>query len=482
MTDTTAPNSTNPANAAPLVALGRKPKKPGPRRTPGRETAASDARPHGAKTACVRTFGCQMNVHDSDRMRRMILDAGYSEVERYEDADLVVLNTCYVRENAVDRVRGHLGELSRLKKEGRVKKVALTGCIGAAPESSELADTYNIDLVLGTHNTYELAEFVGLPGMRETYTPELPGATEVEGGHSAFVTIMTGCNYRCSYCIVPTVRGRMECRPLENVVGEVRRLVAGGTRYVTLLGQTVDAWREASTGRRFCDLLERVADEAPRVWFTTSHPSNMEDRTLRLIGEKDTIVGRLHLPVQSGSDRMLRLMHRGYKADRYRRKVEVFREACPDGTLSTDIIVGHPGETEADHEETLRLVEDCGFDSAYVFKFSPRRGTEAASLLSDAVPDDVAQRRLLQVLRAVERSAFSRNQRRVGAVEEVYVRHGRSGGSGEGGTDGGGRAVGETWSGHAVHVPTDAAPGSYVSARIKSAGPHVLYAEEVAAV
>jgi tRNA-2-methylthio-N6-dimethylallyladenosine synthase len=407
-----------------------------------------------------------MNVHDSDRMRRMILDAGYAEVDRYEDADVVVLNTCYVRENAVDRVRGHLGELSRLKKEGRVKKVALTGCVGAAPESSELARTYNVDLVLGTHNTYELAEFVGLPGMRETYTPELPGT---EGGHAAFVTIMTGCNYRCSYCIVPTVRGRMECRPLENVVGEVRGLVASGTRYVTLLGQTVDAWREARSGLRFCDLLERVAGEAPRVWFTTSHPSNMEDRTLRLMGEQDSIVKRLHLPVQSGSDRMLRIMHRGYKADRYRRKVEVFREACPDGTLSTDIIVGHPGETEADHEETLGLVEDCGFDSAYVFKFSPRRGTEAAALEVGLVPDDVAQRRFLQVLRAVEKNAWARNQRKVGGVEEVYIRHERSDS---------GRAVGETWSGHAVHVPTDAAPGSYVTVRIGSAGPHVLYATE----
>src|ERR671917_2924092 len=162
-----------------------------------------------SKTACIRTFGCQMNVHDSDRMRRMVRDAGYAEVERYEDADLVVLNTCYVRENAVDRVRGHLGELNRLKKEGRVKKVALTGCIGAAEESNTLRNQFGIDLVLGTHNTYELAEFVGLPGMEETHTPELPGT---EGEHTAFVTIMTGCNYQCSYCIVPTVRGRMVCR------------------------------------------------------------------------------------------------------------------------------------------------------------------------------------------------------------------------------------------------------------------------------
>ena len=417
----------------------------------------------GPKTACIRTFGCQMNVHDSDRMRRMIRDAGYAEVHRYEDADLVVLNTCYVRENAVDRVRGHLGELNRLKREGRVKKVALTGCIGAAQEARELERAYNIDLVLGTHNTYELARFVGLPGMEETYTPELPGT---EGEHTAFVTIMTGCNYKCSYCVVPTVRGRMVCRPMENVLLEVRRLVGSGTRYVTLLGQTVDAWRES--GKRFCDLLERVAEVAPRVWFTTSHPSNMEDRTLRLIGETDTIVKRLHLPVQSGSDRMLKMMHRGYKSERYRRKIEVFREAVPDGTLSTDIIVGHPGETEEDHEETLRLVEDCSFDSAYVFKFSPRRGTEAATL-PGAVPDDVAQRRFLEVLRAIEGSAFRRNQRKIGSTEEIYVRHGRTGD---------GKAVGETWSGHAVHVPTDAQPGQYVTAEIEGAGPHVLYAGE----
>jgi tRNA-2-methylthio-N6-dimethylallyladenosine synthase len=419
----------------------------------------------GTKTACIRTFGCQMNVHDSDRMRRMIRDAGYAEVQRYEDADLVVLNTCYVRENAVDRVRGHLGELNRLKKEGRVKKVALTGCIGAANESRELEKQYGIDLVLGTHNTYELAEFVGLPGMEETFTPELPGT---EGEHSAFVTIMTGCNYQCSYCVVPSVRGRMACRPMENVVEEIRRLVGSGTRYVTLLGQTVDAWRE--DGKRFCDLLERVADEAPRVWFTTSHPSNMEDRTLRLIGKKETIVGRLHLPVQSGSDRMLKVMHRGYKSDRYRRKIEVFRDAVPDGTLSTDIIVGHPGETEADHEETLRLVEDCSFDSAYVFKFSPRRGTEAAALCADpsgTVPEDVAQRRFVEVLRAVEQNAFRRNQGKVGSVEDIYVRYGSTGD---------GKAVGETWSGHAVHVPTGAQPGHYVTAKIESAGPHVLYA------
>ncbi len=413
------------------------------------------------KTACIRTFGCQMNVHDSDRMRRMILDAGYAEVGRYEDADLVVLNTCYVRENAVDRVRGHLGELNRLKREGRVKKVALTGCIGASSESIDLQRKYGIDLVLGTHNTYELAEFVGLPTMEETYTPELAGT---EGEHSAFVTIMTGCNYRCSYCIVPSVRGRMACRPMENVLAEVRRLVGSGTRYITLLGQTVDAWREE--GRRFCDLLQEVAEVAPRVWFTTSHPSNMEDRTLRLIGQKQTIVKRLHLPVQSGSDRMLKLMHRGYKSERYRRKIEVFREAVPDGTLSTDIIVGHPEETEEDHERTLQLVEDCAFDSAYIFKFSPRKGTEAAEL-GGTVPEGVVQRRFLEVLRAVEQNAFARNQHKVGSLEEIYIRHGST-------EDG--KAIGETWSGHAVHVRTGARPGEYVRARIGSAGPHVLYA------
>ncbi len=424
-----------------------------------RKKVALRGAPEG-RTACIRTFGCQMNVHDSDRIRRMIQDAGYAEVERYEDADLVILNTCYVRENAVDRVRGHLGELNRLRREGRVKKVALTGCIGAAEESESLQKTYGIDLILGTHNTYELAEFVGLPTMRETYTPELPGT---EGGHSAFVTIMTGCNYQCSYCIVPTVRGRMTCRPMQSVIGEVERLVESGTGYVTLLGQTVDAWRHE--GRRFCDLLEAVSEVAPRVWFTTSHPSNMEDRTLRAIGERDTIVKRLHLPVQSGSDRMLKVMHRGYKAERYRRKIEVFREATPDGTLSTDIIVGHPGETEEDHEQTLKLVEDCAFDSAYIFKFSPRRGTEAAEL-PGSVPDNVVQRRFLEVLRQVEKNAFDRNQRKVGSLEEIYIRHGNTEG---------GKAIGETWSGHAVHVNTDAAAGSYVRATIESAGPHVLY-------
>jgi len=453
-------STTNEAPIAP-IPLSRKP----PGEPSGEPSGTGGAGAPGAgKTACIRTFGCQMNVHDSDRMRRMIQDAGYAEVQRYEEADLVILNTCYVRENAVDRVRGHLGELSRLRREGRVKKVALTGCIGAAEESRSLQKTYNIDLVLGTHNTYELAEFVGLPTMRETYTPELPGT---EGEHSAFVTIMTGCNYQCSYCIVPTVRGRMTCRPLESVVGEIEDLVAGGTRYVTLLGQTVDAWRHE--GRRFCDLLEAVSEVAPRVWFTTSHPSNMEDRTLRAIGERETIVKRLHLPVQSGSDRMLRLMHRGYKADRYRRKISVFREAAPEGTLSTDIIVGHPGETEEDHEQTLRLVEDCEFDSAYIFKFSPRRGTEAADL-PGVVPDAVVQRRFLEVLRGVEQNALRRNQRKVGKTEEIFVRHGAT-------ADG--KAIGETWSGHAVHVDTDAAPGTYVRAAVQSAGPHVLYAQTV---
>ena len=427
-------------------------------RKPGRSPAA----PGAGKTACIRTFGCQMNVHDSDRMRRMILDAGYAEVSAYEDADVVILNTCYVRENAVDRVRGHLGELNRLKKEGRVKKVALTGCIGAAEESNTLRSQFGIDLVLGTHNTYELAEFVGLPTMEETYTPDLRGT---EGDHAAFVTIMTGCNYQCSYCIVPTVRGRMACRSKESVILEVDRLVASGTRYVTLLGQTVDAWRHE--GDRFCDLLEAVSDRAPRVSFTTSHPSNMEDRTLRAIGEKDTVVGRLHLPVQSGSDRMLRVMHRGYKAERYRRKIGVFRDAVPDGTLSTDIIVGHPGESEEDHEATLSLVEDCAFDSAYVFKFSPRAGTEAAAMIGEVVPPSVAQRRFVEVLRAVEGNAFARNRRKIGATEDVYVRHG---------ANDEGRAIGETWSGHAVHLRTDAAPGEYVRVGIESAGPHVLYA------
>jgi tRNA-2-methylthio-N6-dimethylallyladenosine synthase len=259
----------------------------------------------------------------------------------------------------------------------------------------------------------------------------------------------------------------MICRPLDGVVAEVEHLVAGGTKYVTLLGQTVDAWRHE--GKRFCDLLEAVSEVAPRVWFTTSHPSNMEDRTLRAIGERDTIVKRLHLPVQSGSDRMLKVMHRGYKAERYRRKIGVFREAAPDGTLSTDIIVGHPGETEEDHEQTLKLVEDCEFDSAYIFKFSPRRGTEAADL-PGVVSDAVVQRRFLEVLREIEQNAFKRNQHKVGGVEEIFVRHGATES---------GKAIGETWSGHAVHVDTAAPPGSYVRATIESAGPHVLYASHM---
>ena len=434
----------------------------------GRKPATSVINTSGVKTACIRTFGCQMNVHDSDRMRRMIQDAGYAEVQRYEDADLVILNTCYVRENAVDRVKGHLGELNRLRREGRVKKVALTGCIGAAQEASELQNRYNIDLVLGTHNTYELASFVGLPSMVETYTPDLPG---MQGEHTAFVTIMTGCNYQCSYCIVPTVRGRMRCRPLEDVVQEVECLVINGTGYVTLLGQTVDAWR--SDGKRFYNLLEAVAEAAPRVSFTTSHPSNMDDKTLRLIGSRETIVNRLHLPVQSGSDRILQMMHRGYKAERYRRKIEVFREEVSDGTLSTDIIVGHPGETEEDHEQTLRLVEDCAFDSAYVFKFSPRSGTEAAEM-DNEIPEGVVQRRFAEVLGKVERNAFEANQKKVGNIEDVYVRHGDAGR---------GRVIGETWSGHATHLKINAEPeavapkpGEYVRAHIDSAGPHALYA------
>jgi tRNA-2-methylthio-N6-dimethylallyladenosine synthase len=417
------------------------------------------------KTACIRTFGCQMNVHDSDRIRRMVLDAGYAEVPTYEEADLVILNTCYVRENAVDRVRGHLGELTRLRREGRVKRVALTGCIGAAQESSSLQRQYNVDLVLGTHNTYELAEFVGLPTMEQTYTPDLPGT---EDGHSAFVTIMTGCNYQCSYCIVPTVRGRMICRPMDSITEEIQSLVESGTKYITLLGQTVDAWRE--DGKRFCDLLERVADIAPRVWFTTSHPSNMEDRTLRLISQKDTLVKRLHLPVQSGSDRMLKLMHRGYKAERYRRKIEVFREASPEGTLSTDVIIGHPGETDRDHEETLRLIEDCAFDSAYVFKFSPRHGTEAARI-QDLVPEKIVQKRFLEVMMSMEQGALTRNRKKVGDLEDIYIRHGRH-------VKGEGHAIGETWQGHTVHLTTDTEPGDYVRARIESAGPHALYAGE----
>ena len=437
----------------------------GPIKLSKKPAAASDI-VGASKTVCIRTFGCQMNVHDSDRIRRMIRDAGYAEVQAYEDADLVILNTCYVRENAVDRVRGHLGEINRLKRQGRVKQVALTGCIGAADEAGELERKYGLDLVLGTHNTYELAEFVGLPNMEETYTPNLPGT---EDGHSAFVTIMTGCNYQCSYCIVPTVRGRMVCRSMDDILEEVSRLVDSGTKYITLLGQTVDAWRE--DGKRFCDLLERVSEVAPRVWFTTSHPSNMEDRTLRVIGERDTVLNRLHLPVQSGSDRMLKLMHRGYKSSRYRRKIEVFREHVPGGTLSTDIIVGHPGETEEDHSQTLRLVEDCEFDSAYIFKFSPRRGTEAADL-GDSVPDSVVQRRFVEVMRAVEQNAFRRNQKKIGNIEDIYIRHGRSEDN---------KSIGETWSGHAVHVYTNSQPGEYVRAHIESAGPHALYAKETSA-
>ena len=386
------------------------------------------------ETFYIRTFGCQMNEHDSERIAGMLVGMGMQPVEQPGAADLLLYNTCSIREKADTRLLGHLGEARRLKREQPGRMVVVAGCLAQSRRESFQQEQPHVDILLGPQSLHELPGLIeerletgrsagAFAEQTTRFSAELPRARRQ--GPLAWVQIMTGCTNYCSYCIVPYVRGPEASRAAEEIVDEVRGLSEQGVREVTLLGQNVNAYgAEPNFGGKgdFSGLLRRLSDETPieRIRFMTSHPKDVSIRLIEALAQLEPLCEHLHLPVQSGSDRILEAMRRGYASADYLALVERLRTAVPDLSLTTDVIVGFPGETENDFAATLELVESVGYDSAFTFIYSPRTGTRAAAF-ADAVPADVANDRMTRLVAAVQRSALKRNQAYVGREQVVLV-------------------------------------------------------------
>jgi len=439
------------------------------------------------RTYAIRTFGCQMNEHDSERIAGLLEDDGYERASVLEDADVMVLNTCCIRENADNKLYGALGRLKAVKAKRPGALIAVAGCLAQKDRELVRERAGHVDVVFGTHNVHRAADLVDHARRHgpvveilaetvredaEAFPSVLPVRREAE--HSAWVTIQIGCDNSCTFCIVPAVRGPEISRPFGELVDEVRDLAAGGVSEVTLLGQNVNSYGRdlallrrgsakgngsdpvaASNGRvtttssgngqapagddswwcgsqwtsdrrarpLFADLLRAVGavDGIRRVRFTSPHPKDLRPETIAAMAEVPAVCEHLHLPLQSGSDTVLRAMRRGYTAERYLERLRAARAAVDDLAVSTDIIVGFPGETEEDFVKTLEVAAEARYDSAFTFIFSPRPGTAAAEMGDRFVPHDVSVDRYERLRRVIERSSRLANEARVGRVEEVVV-------------------------------------------------------------
>lgn len=381
------------------------------------------------RRAYLETYGCQMNVNDSHVLAGRMKAAGYELVDAPENADLIFVNTCAIRENAEERVFGRIGELKRIKMARNGVRIGVTGCMAQRLGGEILERAGHVDYVLGTGaygTVFDLIaarETSGEPQVSLGFTDTFG---EVERPHLApgmiktFVSIMEGCNKSCSYCIVPYTRGRERYKPLGQILRECEELAARGVLEVSLLGQNINSYRDGR--RRFADVLERVNEVRGlrRIRFTTSHPINTDERMLQAMAAGDKICETLQLPLQAGSDRMLEAMRRGYTLERYRRLVDRARELMPGLALTTDIIVGFPGETGEDFERTVAAMEEIRFDSAFMFTYSPRRGTRSAAM-ADAVSPAVADARLQRIIALQRRITHAISQTRVGELEEVLI-------------------------------------------------------------
>jgi tRNA-2-methylthio-N6-dimethylallyladenosine synthase len=382
------------------------------------------------RTFDVRTFGCQMNKHDSERIAGLLEANGYAQAGDPDAADVVVFNTCCVRERADERLRGQVASLKSYTRN-RDLVIAVGGCIAQRDGERLLAQLPHVDVVFGTHNLARLPEL--LAAAEESGRPQveiLGGTTDFasdlpsdrEHAWHAWVPITVGCDNFCTYCIVPHVRGRERSRRLEDVVAEVERLAAEGVVEVTLLGQNVNSYGRDLYGEpRFAEVLRRVAATGvERVRFTTSHPKDLSDDTIEVMASTPEVCRYLHLPVQSGSDRVLKAMNRRYTQESYLALVEKLYAAMPDLALSTDVIVGFPGETEADFEGTMRVVETARYDQAFTFIYSPREGTPAAKM-DGQVPREVSQERFDRLVAAIQSSALAKNRAYTGRTERILV-------------------------------------------------------------
>ena len=378
----------------------------------------------------VTTFGCQMNEHDSERMKGMLESLGYSETAERRDADLILFNTCSIRESADSRFIAHLGEARRLKRESPQKVVGVGGCWAQSVKQEVFERFPFVDVAFGPGQVHKLAEFLTSDSITaqgffefEGFTGHLPArrARRFQG----WVQISVGCNCVCSYCIVPSTRGREVSRAAAELVAEVRRLAADGVREVTLLGQNVNSYGRDLRGDSrvsFAELLTLIdeVDGIERIRYTSPHPKDMREDVIRAHAELRSLCEHIHLPLQSGSSTVLKRMRRTYTRERYMDRVALIREHVPDCAISTDIIVGFPGETEADFEQTLAVAEEVGYDGAFTFIYSPRRGTEAAAV-PDQIPHELKVERLERLVEVIQRRAAERSQRFVGRSLEVLV-------------------------------------------------------------
>ncbi len=378
----------------------------------------------------LTTFGCQMNEHDSERMKGMLESLGYTEVDARDGADLILFNTCSIREKADNRLVGHLGEAKRLKGEDPQRVVGIGGCWSQSMKEKVFEQFPFVDVAFGPGQVHKLAEFLTSDSLTaqgffefEGFTGHLPMKRARE--FQAWVQISVGCNCACSYCIVPSTRGREVSRPVAELLGEVERLASDGVREITLLGQNVCSYgRDLPRGAKtsFAELLSMIdaVDGVERIRYTSPHPKDIREDVILAHAELPSVCSHIHLPLQSGSSRVLKAMRRTYNRERYLDRVAMIRELVPDCALTTDIIVGFPGETEDEFRETLEVVDEVGYDSAFTFIYSPRRETEAAEL-DGHIPHEVASERMGRLVELVQRHAGERAQRFVGRTMEVLV-------------------------------------------------------------
>jgi tRNA-2-methylthio-N6-dimethylallyladenosine synthase len=445
----------------------------------------------------VRTYGCQMNEHDSERIAGLLEADGLERAASEDDADVVVLNTCCIRENADNKLYGNLGHLKTWKGRKDGRQIVVSGCLAQKDQDLVARKAGHVDVVMGTHNVHRAAEL-----LRDAQSSDVP-ITEIlneaviddhamfpsalparrETSYNAWVTIQIGCDNNCAFCIVPAVRGVEMSRPFDQIVAEVGQLALDGVTEVTLLGQNVNSYgrdlqlaaRSAGDGDArlrplFADLLAAVGaiDGIRRVRFTSPHPKDMRPETFAAMADTAAVCEHLHYPLQSGSDRVLGLMHRGYTAERYLARLADARRAVDDLAVSTDIIVGFPGETEADFEHTMEVAAAAEYDYAYMFIFSPRPGTEAADMQAHFVDPAVAGERFQRLRLVVERAALRKHEARVGRVEEVLV---------EGPSKRDPMVTsGRTRQNKLVHFtpPTPLRTGSYATVEITHGAPHHL--------
>lgn len=387
------------------------------------------------KKLFIETYGCQMNVADSEVIASVMQMAGYTATYDIDQADAIFMNTCSIRDNAEQKILNRLEHFNSLKKKKKHLVVGVLGCM-AERVKEDLIENHNVDLVVGPDAYLTLPDLIASAengekainvelSTTETYKDVIP--TRICGNNiSGYVSIMRGCNNFCTYCIVPYTRGRERSRDVESILNEVNDLVNKGYKEITLLGQNVNSYRlQKENGEivDFTQLLKIVAESAPkvRIRFTTSHPKDMTDETLQLIADTPNICNHIHLPVQSGSSRILKLMNRRYDREWYMGRIEAIKRIIPDCGLSTDIFSGFHSETEEDHQMSLSLMEECAYDSAFMFKYSERPGTYASKKLADNVPEEVKVRRLNEIIALQNRLSAESNQRSIGKTYEVLV-------------------------------------------------------------